>query len=244
MKIVDCYWENANLQKRTCEISIEAQGNDIDIQELKVIEDNYDYIVIKADSGNVSIYQQLSSLGYYFVENQICIGFRTKEKNNLSKIAARYLEKLSLIECVDEEHIGRILSKIGGDLFYTDRIALDPHFSIEVANRRYSNWILNTVKDSDYRLFEIQLGGERVGFCYFKCSGFSTDYLLGGLYKDYQSSGFGILIPLSAISFADQNQIKQICTSISSNNIGVIRCYMECGYDILKMRYVFAKVRE
>ena len=243
MKIVNCTWEEPNLGKKTCEVTVSSDECESVLDQLRMLEQNFEYIVCKVPDCSTSLYKELGQQGFYFVENQINITYRQTTSPRMGKLAKRYLEKIVLKPVQDKDGMELILSKIGEDLFYTDRIALDPSFGIFQSNKRYSNWIRNTYGTPEYDLFEICLNEKAIGFSYFKTNGDTTDYLLAGLYPEYQSSGFGVMIPLASISFIARIGIKHVETSISSNNINVVRCYMECGFDIQKMTYVFAKVK-
>lgn len=243
MKFVNCTWEESNLGKKTCEVTLSTEDDDSCLNQVKTHETEFGYIVCKVPDCRISLYKELSQLGYYFVENQISITYRQTTNPRMGKLAKRYLEKIILKPVQDKDGMEYILSKIGENLFFTDRIALDPSFGIEQANKRYANWIRNTYGNPEYDLFEICLNDKAIGFSYFKTNSDTTDYLLAGLYPEYQSSGFGVMIPLASVSFITARGIKHIETSISSNNINVVRCYMECGFDIQKMTYVFAKVK-
>lgn len=242
MKIVNCTWELANIEKKTCEITIEDDEISLDIVSLAEIESQYEYIVVKVGSKKVPIYKKLASNGFYFVENQISVSFRSKQKGSMGRMANKYFDRLNLRLC-PKENIQIILGEIGDDLFYTDRIALDPAFGIIKANKRYKNWINSTYDNQDFFMYEICLLNKAIGFAYFQKRNNVIDYLLGGLYKEYQSSGLGITIPLSAIKLLQQENMKSIETCISSNNLNVVRCYVECGYEISGMNYVFVKVK-
>lgn len=241
MKIIDCIWEIPNIHKRTCEIIIDNEDSNEDILTIDRNTSEFEYKVVKACDKSVPVYKALSSQGFYFVENQISITFRGHNKQRMSKVSSRFYERIELRPCLTQTSIEFVLNQINNDLFYTDRIALDPSFGVKYANIRYSNWIKNTIEKDKYELYEILVSGQAVGFAYFFIDGSKVDYLLAGLYKEYQSSGFGIAIPLASVRFMEQHSFKRIETSISSNNLNIVRCYFECGFDMLNMSYVFAK---
>ena len=67
--------------------------------------------------------------------------------------------------------------------------------------------------------------------------------LLGGIFKEYQSLGFGILT--SAFHFITAKNCnrpsEKMVTLISSNNFPVIELYNYLGFKIYQMTYVFVK---
>ena len=240
MEVINCTWELNNLNKRTCEIILEEEN--IDIQHLSKIQSNYDYIVIKIPSSNVRICQILSNLGFYFIETQISLHFKINKMQTLNKTAQYYLPKLSLVPCDDTPSIENVINHISADMFSTDRIALDCHFGIEMSNNRYRNWIRNTISIGNYKLFNIKVSSMIVGFCYLKILEDGVDYVLGGLYPEYQGHGLGLAESLSACRYIKMNGLNFVDATVSSNNINVLRCFMDCGYSIERFKYVFTKV--
>lgn len=71
----------------------------------------------------------------------------------------------------------------------------------------------------------------------------TIDLLLNGLYKEYQGKGLGLLTPASPMMYVKMKdlQIARELTSISSNNIPVVKLYNELHFDLFQQTYVFVK---
>lgn len=242
MRIVDCFWEKDNLGLPTCEITV-FPDDSLSETALSDLEQEYQYVVVKIPVGNVFFHQQLTKRGYYFLESQLSVRLRLPIGRGMGKMAEKYMGRVVLKKFETAKERDDIIGLIGDDTFETDRIALDPHFGQITANKRYKNWILSTFNVPGYELYQITIREKSVGFAYFYTKEGKTDYLLAGLFPEYKFSGLGILVPLSAIVYAKDKGLNKVSTSISSNNFNVVRCYLECGFEIEKINYVFAKVK-
>lgn len=238
--MVACPWEKENLNRNVCELYF---GDKEEFSETKILEleELYDYIISKVGIKQVSIYKQLSENDFYFIETQLSISYKPSECT-IGRLANYFRSKIHLYPCRDNKDVQAILLKIKENLFSTDRIALDPHFDIQTANLRYCNWISNTINDSNFTLYRIVVGSLEIGFCYFKDDGLTTNYILGGLYKECQGKGFGVVEPLASIIHMENLNLNKVITNVSSNNLEVLQCYLECGFTIEKVNYVFAKM--
>lgn len=242
MRIIDCFWEKDNLGMSTCEITV-FPDDSLSETVLSDLEQEYQYVVVKIPVGNVALHLQLTQKGYYFLESQLSVGLRLPVGRGMGKFAEKYMGRIALKKCDTAKEQENIISLIGDDTFETDRIALDPHFGRFTANKRYRNWMQSTINAPGYELYQITIREKMVGFAYFYTKEGKTDYLLAGLFREYKFSGLGILVPLSALVYAKDGGLSKVSTSISSNNFNVVRCYLECGFVIEKINYVFAKVK-
>lgn len=76
-----------------------------------------------------------------------------------------------------------------------------------------------------------------------KFEGNTIDLLLNGLYKPYQGKGLGILTPASPMMFIKKMSLPcdSEITSISSNNIPVVKLYNRLHFKFINQTYVFVK---
>jgi len=241
MTTTDCVWEMANLNKKTCEVTLN-RNEKINIDEIQKIERTFGYVVVKVPDKSVSSYSQLERMGYSFIETQFNIKYCSVLANSSSKKVKYFANKISLKVCDNRDSINNIIDRINQGLFTTDRIALDSNFGIEIANKRYSNWILNTIAQHGYELCDIFVGKLNVGFCYFSNNESDVHYILGGIYPEYQGKGFGIVEQLVSCIYMENHGLQNVVTSISSNNIDVLKGYLECGFEITAINNVFVKV--
>lgn len=241
MKTTNCVWEKDNLQKNTCEVTLD-QDEVLTSAQIQTLESNFDYLVVKTPEKSVAAYKTLCDNGFHFVESQIDLHFRVSKQNTQSKLVKYFLPKVRLEKC-DEKQTAIIIRKIYEGLFTTDRISLDSNFGIKCANKRYANWIMNTIKNPDYELCNYYVGNINTGFCYFRKTETAIHYILGALYPEFQGRGFGIVEPLVSCIFMKEKGYKAVDTSVSSNNLDVLKCYMECGFTIERIKNIFVKVK-
>ena len=246
MKIIDAFWEKRNLGVDTLEIEIEdkdanMENKDIEEKISNCLDKNkHQYYVLKFATGNNDMFRMAKLLDFQFAEVQFDVAIYKQKfiTEDYSKITR--FNTLVVNEYKDDEHFDYIISKIGDGMFYTDRIALDPHFGIEISNRRYLNWVKDLKGNDDYSISIFSNNDEKVGFSLNKNNGETCYGLLGGLFSDYQTSAWGIFSHYSNIKkvFERYNIFR---TSLSSNNIRVIKLWQYFSSEILKMKYVYVK---
>lgn len=240
MKVIDCPWELENIGKHTVEIAVES--TDIFNKEsIKSAIDGYEYAVIKVDMNKPSFNIGLSGQGFTCMEVQMHVGIEYDDFD-FSKIYHLYND--TRFEVVDSEsEFHTVMSHIQPGMFSTDRITIDPHFSEALGCRRYKNWLSTEYYSQNSLLVKIIYKRENVGFMLVRINKEKVNLLLNGLYKPYQGKGIGMLTPASPMIFIKQYDlpIKKETTSISSNNIPVVKLYNRLGFQILNQTYVFVK---
>lgn len=244
MRVIECPWELDNLGCRVCEISIDREEV-IDVGLLKDTLRKYDYVVCKVSYNSFQQYNTLCLLDMTFNESQISIGKTFSSFDLENRITANFLKKISLKECVSIEELKSIVERIK-NVYDTDRIAINPCFGKEIANKRYGNWIATEWTRKSSRLFEVQKGNRSVGFCLFKENGQIVDYLLGGLYAEFKNTGIGLCLPLLPYLYKqylgdDGAKLNIVETKISTNNLAVLQCYMHYCYQVENVEYIFTK---
>ena len=247
MKVVDAKWELRNLGVKTIEISIEKK--DLMLSEtdlLATIEKHrlqYDakYVVIKADTRYPEISLYLQGAGFILMENQINLRGTRKDISNV-------LEKYRSV-CVgadyrpaDKDDIKRVFSEMERNIFVTDRISLDPHFGINVANRRYSLWM----KDELERGATIQIylfEGKPIGFSLdkVKADGKTVVGLLGGLFNRPETRYLGSMYIYAGVMSFCKSDLRFLRTAVSSNNLNILQLHLMFGREITDIKNVLIK---
>lgn len=237
---VDCYWELQNIGKKTVEIAVE----DTDIYESTLMErctQGYDYVVVKVPMNAPSFNFGLSNLGYTCIENQMKVGIEFM-KFDFSRVAHLYDE--TSYKVVDNLYdFKSVLSLIQPGMFSTDRVSIDPAFGESIGCQRYINWLISEYDNKKSQLIKVLFRKEHVGFMLVRIEGNSINLLLNGLYKNYQKRGLGLLTPASPMIFVKKNglRVEKEQTSISSNNIPVVKLYNKLNFQLLQQKYVFIK---
>ena len=240
MKIVDCIWELKNLDKKTVEISVGKE----DIFSRDIIEQsisNYEYAVVKVPMDMPSFNIGLSEMGFVCIETQMNVGINLHDFD-FSKVAHLYSN--TSYELINKDNdFTSVVSNLRPGMFSTDRISLDPQFGEDIACRRYINWLTFEYESKRSQLIKVIYKNEHIGFMLIKTDGDTIDLILNGLYKQYQGKGLGILTPASPMMYVKKNSlnITKEVTSISSNNIPVVKLYNRLNFQLLQQTYVFVK---
>ena len=240
MTIVDCFWELNNLGKKTVEITIGTE-TDFDPQMFSDIIKDYEYAVVKVPMNMPIFNLGLSRMGFVCIETQMNVATEKKDFD-FSRVAHLYNDT-SYEVVKDNDNLYSVISQIQPGMFSTDRITIDPLFGENVGCQRYINWIKTEFLHKKSQLVKVIHQDEHVGFMLLRFTRDSVDLLLNGLYKFYQGKGMGLLTPASPMMYVKKNniQIKKETTSISSNNIPVVKLYNKLNFQIINQTYVFVK---
>lgn len=239
MKIVDAVWEEKNLGVKTIEITVEKS----DIPEVilpRISQIDAEYVVIKVPSDFTPITHDLFLLGFVFMETMNCIG------NNLS-LRPLTKQKMEVVESTDftkmtDNDFKNMCDKILKEKIYrTDRVARDPHFTLEQANRRYVNW-LQSERARGSEVYKYIYKGDDIGYLCFKHigDGIYEDFL-SGIYSEFAGKGLAVCIPYKLDEYVKQMGGRRIITHISSTNVRSLSSRINNGYTIDSSNYIFSK---
>ena len=228
-----------NLGVETKEIVVEQSDCKRDV--LKLLEDiSAQYLVVKIPSDFESVSYELSQLGFVFIEtmNQLSNGLQLKP---ISEHKQKIVQETDFVEMsnADFEYMCRKI--MGSLMFRTDRIARDPHFSLEQANRRYVNW-LRSERERGAGLYKFVYHGHDVGFdcCRHVGEGVYDDFL-SGIYPEFSGKGLSVNISYKLNDFVKARSGKRIVTGVSSTNVRAMNHHINNGYTIDSSNYVFIK---
>lgn len=242
MDIVNCFWEEKNLGVKTVEITI-SPNDSFDEEGIVKIENEYDYVVIKVPMNHSDYNFGLTKLGYTLIETQLGISktYNTFDFND--RFIKRLIPHISESVIDSEEDFEEVVSKITPNMFTTDRIYLDKYFSSDSSCNRYQNWMRTEFQANTGIIKKINYKDINVGYTLSREEDGVIRALLGGIFKDYQSLGIGILTPaFHFITAKNCNRpFEKMVTSISSNNFPVLELYNYLGFRIYQMTYVFIK---
>ena len=246
MKIVNATWEMRNLNKKTIEVTLEKKDllKSVDeiIVSIKKIEQEYKpgYLVIKILTGNPYIGNELYNNDFIYMETQIHL---KALRNSVEKFLKDYdglFDNTKIEKVTDQEEIEFIVNEINKGIFYTDRIALDPNFGIEIANKRYINWLKDEI-ECGTDLYCISIENKKVGFSLRRYNNNSIHDLLAGVFKEYQNLKIGGNVYYAALSMDFNKGCKKFYTAVSSNNIVSLRLHEMLGYKVDFLQEVYIK---
>ena len=241
MNIVNAIWEKRNLGVDVVEIVCSEKDTN---EELESVIDSIDvpYSVVKIPSGRVDLLLLSQQLGYKVIE--LSYNYECNIKRIIVPgIYSRFLEDVD-IDIATDELKERALNEIAsGQIFTTDRIALDPMFSREISGIRYKNWCIDVLEggaDMEVAYYR----GKPVVFNISKeISGRPGAYdgIIGGAFSGYLNSGLGFLLVHCEIETCKRYGGKYCIGNTSSNNMSSLRLHMQYGFDIKFAQYVLIK---
>lgn len=246
MKVVDAKWEMRNLGKRTFELTLEDEDfkktpNQIceSINKIKS-ENKSEYTVVKIRCGNPFIGHELIKNGFFQMEMQFHIKAVKKDIETAAKRYGHFFSNTKLQEVNDEDSRQHILSEIRKGIFFTDRIALDPEFGVEIANKRYANWTADEIARGS-SLSYVVANDERIGFCLHKYEKSKSYGLLSGLFNKYKEMNLGGNIFFTELVHEVNKGYKFFESAVSSNNIVALRVNEMFGYRVEGVYEVYVK---
>lgn len=234
MKIIDCFWEQANLDCRVAEVSV-TPNDELSEGTLLDLEKNYDYIVLKFAVADYSHYLWATKHQFAFIETQLTLQKRMKDWC-LSPSDSRLLKNFSIVDVIDPSGLNDILDKIDENMFTTDRIYLDPAFGPQFSARRYKNWIRSAF-EKGASLQRFLYRDKEIGFGIARIEDNVMYGILGGLYS---GMGLGIIAPTYPLLYAKKD-FEWFIPKISMNNTPVLRLYNHFNFEIINVEYVFVK---
>ena len=239
MKVIDAYWEKENIGVETKEILVEKTDNKIDVlKQLKEI--TAEYLVLKVPSDFESLSFELYNLGYVFMEtmNQLSNDLHLKPLNEKKRSIVLETDFVEMTQLDFDYMCERIMGEL---MFRTDRIARDPYFSLEQANRRYVNW-LHSERDKGASLYKFVYKGNNVGFLAFKDmrNGVVEDFL-SGIYSEFTGRGLSINVPVKLADYCKKINGNKLMTNVSSTNVPSLKKCISGGYVIDSSNYIFVK---
>lgn len=241
MKVIDAFWEKRNLGVDTVEFEAE-KGDTPDIIRQTILSNEKQYNVVKVPSGDFAIKTMLAELGYIYVESM----FKLSHKMKMPEIPAavkRIADRITYLPMTDED-IEQLFAEIEKGIFKTDRIAIDPYFSPEIANRRYINWIKDEIARGNWTLKGVY-EGEAISFGAYKMLDNNICFpFLGGQYVDYQNSGLAMPATYKSIETVLAKKPSRVITYVSGNNYNAMMCNIDVGFVIKDTSDVYIKHKE
>lgn len=238
MKKIDAYWEKRNLGVTCVEVLLDKNDN---LMEVKKLLDHIcaEYIVVKVPVCRFDINKLLTDYRYSFIECSLNMIINVKHVI-LNPLHVR-INKSIFYEEMGEDDFITLQEEIKKGLFNTDRIVLDDYFSKNLAASRYINWITDELAKNS-QLFKIIYKKDAIGFFTFKQISQDVYYhFLAGLYEKYLKSGLGFTTIYKPIEEVLKRKGKKISTYVSTNNLPVIKNYIQQGFTVNEIFYVYIK---
>jgi len=238
MHTVNATWEKRNIGVECNEITIEADDT-VEFLIEEIPKNETAYTVIKVPAGMIGMLFCLQKMGYLFIETMTTC-YHNAAPFHLNRIQQRIIDRTEY-EKMNDSDINFMFEEINKGLFTTDRIALDPAFTIEQSNHRYACWIKDELEHGS-KLYKLVYGDKDFGFFGIKKQTEHDYYaFLGGVYPAFLSSGFGFSTNYYEIEEGRRLGAKRIKSLFSSNNRGAAAIHLSLGYALQQQYYVLIK---
>jgi hypothetical protein len=242
MKIVHATCELENLGVDAYEILLTPGDTPTDYarEEQRLLADGAQYLVVKAPVNDAQWLFSLPTLGYSFVETVFHVAVKRAEYRPPAELVRfdRGLRVAERTQLIDHE---RIYELIRGGIFKSDRVSIDPAFTLVQSGNRYANWLKQMLGEGG-RLYEVLQGERPIGFFVItRLNEQTVDPVLMGLYDENRDRGMGALLHKKMLDTCFTYDCARITSTIVSNNVKVLRVYVNAGGSITDTLYTYVK---
>jgi len=220
-------WDKKSFGMETKEVlSVEYENeNDLNllITEFEKIIDDNTLVYFRCDSNDQIVKKVMLTNNYYIAETSMLMKLARYKNVDFSKI---YNNDLIIEDTIDDADIEE-LQKIAYDSFNYSRFHEDPFIDQEKARKRYSNWILELVKQ-EKKIFVYRQNGEIISFLFYSIENNKADLILGG-----SKDGYGMMTLYffsTILTHFQKNKIKKLEVMISASNLGILNTYITFGF--------------
>ena len=241
MKIINATWERRNFGMDAFEISVEKKDlKDHDEIFRRINEQNFKnaYVLIKIPVGDIKLVHALEDAGFRFLETQFTLTSHFTPRAEDLEMAEMIDSVATVTETIlkDKDEWEKIIQKITVGMFDTDRVSLDPALGLDVSCKRYQNWCRDLFNNPNSVMHVTKLNDDIIGFGIDILNETTGNYegVLGGMFENAKNGVYGA-------NWITQPFVK-MKTSVSSNNLPVLRIHQFCGRIVSKERYVLRKI--
>ncbi|MEF9878980.1 MAG: hypothetical protein RR975_06080 [Clostridia bacterium] len=242
MQTLHATWELENLGVEAYELTLEALDapEAVAAEEARLLAQGAQYLVLKTPVNCQSLLFGLPKLGYTYVETVFHVAIKRSEYHMPSAIA-RFDRGLTVLERRGAQELERVFALIRSGVFVSDRVSIDPAFSVAQGGNRYANW-LATMLERGGQLYEVLNQERPIGFFVIVRKDESTvDPVLMGLYDEQNDRGMGALLHKKTLDTCFTHDCKRLTSTIVSNNAKVLRVYVNAGATITDTLYTYVK---
>ena len=241
MRILETVWEKRNLGVNSVEFIFDGTESVKDITPDVYDNKLYDYQTCRIPVNHMEITYFLQEHGFRFAEAAFELAADLREDEQLSQVYRAFMSSFDYHRA-DPYEIDNIKSAMLDGIFLTDRIALDPKFSVRQSSIRYVNWFNDEIQAGTSTSYIVNMAGTPIGFFLLKnVSEAASDSLLGGLFNEDKYKGFGLPCAYFPVLQARNEGKKRITTRVSANNLNSVKVHLEVGYKIQKISYMLVK---
>ena len=242
MKITHAVWEQKNLGVNAYEILLDAEDlpEALARAEARLVAEGAEYLVVKTPVNCSDLLFGLPRLGYAFVETVFSVSIKRSEYH-MPALIARFDRGLTVLERTAPAELARVYDLIRAGVFVSDRVSIDPAFTLTQSGNRYANW-LDSMLEKGGKLYEVLQGDKPIGFFVItRVDETTVDPVLMGLYDEQNDRGMGALLHKKTLDTCFTWDCDKLHSTIVSNNAKVLRVYVNAGATIADTRYTYVK---
>ncbi|MEG0270936.1 MAG: hypothetical protein RR653_02565 [Clostridia bacterium] len=242
MQTLHAAWELENLGVEAYELTLDALDapEAVAAEEARLVAQGAQYLVLKTPVNCQALLFGLPKLGYTYVETVFHVAIKRSEYHMPSAIA-RFDRGLTVLERRGAQELERVFALIRSGVFVSDRVSIDPAFSVAQGGNRYANW-LAAMLERGGQLYEVLNQERPIGFFVIVRKDENTvDPVLMGLYDEQNDRGMGALLHKKTLDTCFTHDCKRLTSTIVSNNAKVLRVYVNAGATITDTLYTYVK---
>jgi len=129
-----------------------------------------------------------------------------------------------------EDHAA--IEAIAAESFSHGRYHADPRFPKHLANRRYSQWVRNTLSNpsEDDRMYVMEQGGRVAGFHHVRIEGDFSDMRLAAVTAELKGTMLGVELYAATLHELRRQNVRRAVASLSAMNYGVVNLFSILGF--------------
>lgn len=236
-------WERENLGVRSSVVFQFEDGDDVKCLPESIADNHfYEYQEAVVPMGKVELLNRLLKAGFSFAEVAMHISANL-EKIVVPSMFKRRLTDLSYHRSTADEWLLINEAMRKGEIFVTDKIALNGRFGPKVAGRRYALWSEKEINAGNAIPYIVEYREEKVGFFILKkVNDRTADGMLSGMFDTSKSMGLGFSVVYYPMVEARMMGMTKLVTTVSSNNPSIYKINQQMGFMIQQMDYILYKL--
>jgi hypothetical protein len=239
MEVINAIWEIRNLGKTCQELNVNITDTIQDVLSA-LSKLTADYQIVRIPTARSDLLFELPKLGFVFIEMNIQLQRKMNERPTLPAIYKRFEQFIGYHKANEKEQEYGFEKIKSGDMFITDKVALDPCLGLKASGNRYAHWGKDVI-DSGNCMYIATFKNENVGMCININKGDYYDGFLGGIYPEYTKMGLGFLPLFINLISAYDNGARLLKTGVSSNNLPIFRLHEVFNFETTQFSYIFVK---
>jgi hypothetical protein len=167
--------------------------------------------------------QVLPQVGFEFVDLSLQV--------TLSLASAKFPPVRSQLRlALPEDHAA--IEAIAAESFAHGRYHADPRFPKHLADRRYSQWVRNTLTNPSEidRMYVLEQGGRVAGFAHATMEGDISDLRLAAVAADLKGTMLGVELYAAMFHELRHQNVRRVVAIISALNHNVVNLFSMLGF--------------